>query len=237
MYITSLVSNNYLGSNNCSVENNFHLLVNVLFTSALLFRQLSVRNIIQLRMSIFYTSHHFLLCSSSKSCALCDNCLVYSISLVSINYLGSNKCSVENNFHLLVNVLFTSALLFRLLSVWNIIQFRMLSLHCTSYSILFGFRKAVLFAMTVLYTVPLYFPTTIEVQTTVLLKITFILQVNVLFPIATSVKTTVCMKHYSVYNVYLLHFTSFSPLFLFGKAVLCAITVLYTVPLKFPTTI
>ena len=127
VYITSLVSNNYLGSNNCSVENNFHLLVNVLFTYDLLFRLMSVWNIIQFRMSIFYTSHHFLLCSSSKAVLCAIICLVYITSLVSNNYLGSNNCSVENNFHLLVNVLFASALLFRLLSVWNIIQFRMLS--------------------------------------------------------------------------------------------------------------
>ena len=99
VYSISLVSNNYLGSNNCSVENNFHLLVNVLFTSALLFRLLSVRNIIQLRMNIFYTSHHFPFVPLRKSCALCDNCPVYITSLVSNNYLGSNKYSVDNHFH------------------------------------------------------------------------------------------------------------------------------------------
>ena len=125
VYITSLVSNNYLGSNNCSVENNFHLLVNVLFRSDLLFRLLSVWNIIQLRMFIF--TLHIILPSVPlrKSCALCDNWLVYITSLVSNNYLGLNNCSVETNFHLLVNVLFASDLLFRLLSVWNIIQFKM----------------------------------------------------------------------------------------------------------------
>ena len=99
VYSTSLVSNNYLVLNNCSVENNFHLLLKVLFPSALLFRLLSVWNIIQLRMSIF--THHviFALVPIQKSCALCDNCLVYSTSLVSNNYLGSNKCSVDNHFH------------------------------------------------------------------------------------------------------------------------------------------
>ena len=122
---TSLVSNNYLGSNNCSVENNFHLLVKVLFPSALLFRHLSVWNIIQLWMLFFTLQVIFLLVPIQKSCALCDNCLVYSTSLVSKNYPGSNKYSVDNNFHLLVKVLFTSALLCRLLSVWHIIQFRM----------------------------------------------------------------------------------------------------------------
>ena len=125
VYSTSLVSNNYLGSNNCSVENNFHLLVKVLFPSALLFRHLSVWNIIQLWMFIFTLQVIFLLVPIQKSCALWDNCLVYSTDLVSNNYLASNKYSVENNFHLLVKVLFPSALLFRHLSVWNIIQFRL----------------------------------------------------------------------------------------------------------------
>ena len=69
------------------------------FLSALLFRLLSVWSIIQFRMSIFYTSRHFPLCSSSEKRALCDNSLVYSTSLVCNNYLGSNNCSVENNFH------------------------------------------------------------------------------------------------------------------------------------------
>ena len=132
VYNFSLVSNNYLGSNNSSVENNFHILVNVLFTSALLFRLLSVWNIIHFRMSIFTLHIIFHFDPLRKSCALCDNCLVYITSLVSNNYLGSNNCSVENNFHLLVNVLFTSALLFRLLSVWNNIQFRM-SIFYTSH--------------------------------------------------------------------------------------------------------
>ena len=99
VYITSLVFNNYLGSNNCSVENNFHLLVNILFTSALLFRLLSVWNIIHLRMSIFTLHFIFSFVPLRKSCALCYNCLVYISSLVSNNYLGSNNCSVENNFH------------------------------------------------------------------------------------------------------------------------------------------
>ena len=125
IYSTSLVSNNYLGLKNCSVENNFHLLVIVLFPFALLFRLLSVWNFIQLRMSIFTLHVIFPIDPVQKSCAYCDDCLVYSTSLVSNNYLGLNNCSVENNFHLLVKVLFPLALLFRLLSVWNIIQFRM----------------------------------------------------------------------------------------------------------------
>ena len=99
VYSSSLVSNNYLGSNKCSVDNNFHLLVNLLFPIALLFRLISVWNIIKLKMSIF-TLHVILpLVPSQKSCAFCDNWLVYSTSLVSNNYLGSNKCSVDNNLH------------------------------------------------------------------------------------------------------------------------------------------
>ena len=99
VYSTSLVSNNYLGSNNCSVENNFHLLVNLLFPIGFLFRPLSVWNIIQLRMSIFTLHVISALVPIQKSSALWDNCLVYSTSLISNNYLGSNKCSVDNNLH------------------------------------------------------------------------------------------------------------------------------------------
>ena len=99
VYGTSLISNNYLGSNKCSVDNNFHLLVNLLFPIALLFRLLSVWNIIQLRMSIFTLHVIFPLVPIQKSSALWDNCLVYSTSLISNNYLGSNKCSVDNNLH------------------------------------------------------------------------------------------------------------------------------------------
>ena len=125
VYSAALVSTNYLGSNNCSVDNNFHLLLNVLFPIALLFRKMSVWNIIQLRMSINTVNVIFTFAPIHKSCAMCDNCLVYSNSLVSNNYLDSNNCSVENNFHLLFNVLFPIALQFGMLSVWNIIQLRM----------------------------------------------------------------------------------------------------------------
>ena len=93
-----------------------------MFPIALLFRLLSLWNIIQLRMSIFTLHVIFPLVPNQKSCALCDNCLVYSTSLVSSKYLGSNKCSVENNFHFTSERLVPIALLFRLLSVWNIIQ-------------------------------------------------------------------------------------------------------------------
>ena len=119
------VSNNYLDSIKCSVENNFHFLVNVCFPITLLFRPLSVWNFIQLRMSIFTLHVIFPHVPILKSSALCDNYLVHSTSLVSNNYLDSIKCSVENNFHFLVNVCFPITLLFRPLSVWNFIQLRM----------------------------------------------------------------------------------------------------------------
>ena len=127
VYSTSLVSNNYLCQTSVLLIITFISSVKVLFPIALQFRLLSVWNIIQLRISIFTLHFIFPIVPNQKSIALFDNCLVYSISLVSNNYLGSNNCSVETNFHLLVNVLFASDLLFRLLSVWSIIQFRMLS--------------------------------------------------------------------------------------------------------------
>ena len=122
---------------------------------ALLFRLLSVWNIIQLRMSIFTVNVIFPFAPLQKCCAMRDNCLVYSTCLVSNNYLGSNKFSVDNHFHLLVKVLFL--LLFNLdnclcetLSSWEC-----QSSLWTSFSPLLLFRKAVLCAITVLYTVPL----------------------------------------------------------------------------------
>ena len=125
VYSVSLVSNNYLGSNNCSVENNFHFRRECLVSYCSSVKTTVCMIHYPVENVHLYTSLHFPIVSNQKSMALIDDCVVYSISLVSNNYLGSNNCSVENNFHLLVNVLFTSALLFRLLSVWNIIQFRM----------------------------------------------------------------------------------------------------------------
>ena len=129
-----------------------------------------------------YTSRHFPPCSYSEKQCLYENCPVYSTFLVSDNYLGSNKCSVDNNFHLLVNLLFPIALLFRLLSVWNIIQLRMSIFTLHVISAWFLFRIAVLCEITVLSTVPLKFLATILVQTRVLLIITYISGMNVLFP-------------------------------------------------------
>ena len=105
-------------------------------------------------LSLHFTSYSSLfLFRKAVFCAI--TVLYTDPSLVSNNYLGSNKCYVDNNFRLLVNVLYPIALQFRLLSAWNIILFRMLSLHFTSFSPLFLFRKAALCAITVLYTVPL----------------------------------------------------------------------------------
>ena len=99
VYSAALVSTNYLGSNNSSVDNNFHLLLNVLFPIAFLFRKMSVWNIIQLIMSFFSVNVIFTFAPIHKSCAMCDNCLVYSTYPVSNNYVGLNKYSVDCNFH------------------------------------------------------------------------------------------------------------------------------------------
>ena len=99
VYSISLVSNNYLGSNNCSVENHFHLQVNVLFPIALQFRLTVFMKHYPVENVYLYTTRHFPLVPIQKSSALFDNCIVYSTSLVSNNYRGSNNCSVENNFH------------------------------------------------------------------------------------------------------------------------------------------
>ena len=85
-----------------------------MFPLALLFRLLSVWNIIQLRMSINTVNVIFTFAPIHKSCAMCDNCLVYSTSLVCNNYLDSNKCSVENNFHFTIQCLVSYCS-----SVWN----------------------------------------------------------------------------------------------------------------------
>ena len=137
VYSTSLVSNNYLASTSVLLIITFISIENVLFPIAIQFRLLSVRNIIQLRMSIFTLHVIFPLVPIQKSSALCDNCLVYSTSLVSNNYLGSNKCSVDNNFH------FTSECLVSYCSsikttvcVKHLSSLECLSLHFTSFSTL-----------------------------------------------------------------------------------------------------
>ena len=99
VYSASLVSNNYLVSNKCSVDNQFYFSSEWLVSYCTSIRLLSVWNIIQLRMSIFTLHVVFPLVPILKCRVLCDNCLVYGTSLVSNNYLGSNKCSVDNHFH------------------------------------------------------------------------------------------------------------------------------------------
>ena len=99
--------------------------MNVLFPIGLLVRLLSVWNIILLRMSIFTVNVIFPFAHFQNSCALCDNCLVYFTSLVSNNYLGSTKCSVDNNFHFSSECLFHLLFYLDYVSAWNIIQLRM----------------------------------------------------------------------------------------------------------------
>ena len=100
VYSTYPVSNNYLDSNNCSVENNFHFTIQCLVSycssvwNAVCMKHYPVENV-YLTFLVIY-SHVPIL----KSSALCDNCLVYSTSLVSSKYLGSIKYSVDNNLHL-----------------------------------------------------------------------------------------------------------------------------------------
>ena len=155
VYSISLFSNKYRGSNNCSVENNFHFRSECLVSycssvkTTVCLKHYPVENV------YLYTTRYFPLVPIQKSSAMFDDCLVYSISLVSNNYLGSNNCSVENNFHLLVNVLFPIPLQFRLLSVWNIIQLRMSIFTLHVIFPWFLFRKAVICTITVLYTVSL----------------------------------------------------------------------------------
>ena len=64
-----------------------------------MFRLLYVWNIIQLRMSIFTLHFISALVPIQNSSALWDKGIVYSTSLISNNYLGSTKCSGDNNLH------------------------------------------------------------------------------------------------------------------------------------------
>ena len=73
----SLVSNNYLGLNKCSVDNQFHFSSEWLVSYCTSIRLLSVWNIIQLRMSIFTLHVVFPLVPILKCRVLCDHCLVY----------------------------------------------------------------------------------------------------------------------------------------------------------------
>ena len=128
--------------------------MNVLFPNDLLFRLLSVWNINQLRMSIFTLHVIFPLVPIQKSSAFWDNCLVYSTSLVSINYLGSNKCSVDNRFTFLAWMSCFHLFFCLEYCVWETLSgWECLYLNFTSFFPLFLFRKAVLSEITVLYTV------------------------------------------------------------------------------------
>ena len=219
VYSTSLVFNNYLGSNKCSVENNFHFLVNVLFPSALLFRLLSVWNIIQMRMSIFSVNVIFPLVPIMKSCTLCDNCVVDRTSLDSNNYQGSNKRSVDNNFHLLVNVLFPIALLFRLISVWNIIQLRMniFTLHVI-FPLVPIHKSRALSDNCLVYSTSLVSNNYLGSNNS-FVENNFHFNSECLFSVDLLLDHCLYEK-LSSWECLSLHFTSFSPLFQFRKAVL-----------------
>ena len=203
VYSTSLVSNNYLASTSVLWIITFILLVNVLFPSAFMFRLLSVWNIIQFRMSIFSENFIFSFPPFQKCCAYCDDCLVYSTSLVSNNYLGLNNCSVENNFHLLVKVLFPLGLLFRLLSVWNIIQFRMSIVTLYVIFALVPIQKScALCDNCLVYSTSLVSNNYLGLNNCSVDN-HFHFSSESFVSICSSVSTTVCVKHYPVENVYL----------------------------------
>ena len=229
VYSTSLVSNNYLVSTSILWIITFISLVNVLFPIAFQLRLLSVWNIIQLRMSIFTLHVIFSLVPIQKSCALCDNCLVYSTSLVSNNYLGLNNCPAENNFHLLVKVLFPSALLFRILSVWNIIQLRM---SIFTVNIIFPFapiqKNRALYDNCLVYSTSLVSNNYLGLNNCSV-ENNFHLLVKVLFPLLFCLDYCLC-ETLSSWECLSLLWTSFSPLLLFRNVVQCVIIVLYTVP-------
>ena len=154
-------------------------------------------------MSIFTLHVISPLVPIQKSSALWDNCLVYRTSLISNNYLGSNKCSVDNNLHFSRECLLSICFLFRVLSVWNIIQLRMSIFTLHVISAWFLFRKAVLCEITVLSTALLKF-----LQTSVLLIITYISRVNVLFPSGFLFRV-LSVWNLSSWECLSLHFTSF----------------------------
>ena len=225
------VSNNYLDSIKCSVENNFHFLVNVCFPIALLFRLLSVWNFIQLRISIFTLHVIFPLVPIMKSCTLCDNCVLHSTSQVSNNYLGSNKCSVENNFHFLDNVWFPIALLFGPLSVRNFIQLRMSIL---SVNVIFPLVPTM--KSCTLCDNCLVYSTSLD-SNNYLGSNKCSVDNNLHFSDECLVSscfsdwTTVCMKHYPVVNVYLFCQCHFPPCSYYKSGTLCDNCLVYSTSL------
>ena len=149
-------------------------------------------------------------CSYSEMpIVLCDNCLVYGTSLVSNNYLGSNKCSVDTlhlifplvsvfcatlssweclSLHFTVCIqtpLYSNNYQFKLLSVWNN---SFLSWEC--YLLHFTFH---------------FYPCSYSVE---MPCFTYLSSSRRISPCCTSIR-----------------------LLSFRNAVFCAITVLYTVPL------
>ena len=155
IYSTSLVSTTIYVQTSVLLIITFISLVNVLFPIALQCRLLSVWNIIQLRMSIFTLHVVFPRVPIQKSRVLCNNCLIYSTSLVSTTIYVQTSVLLIITFISLVNVLFPIALQFRPLSVWNIIQLRMsiFTLHVIFPQV--PIQKSCVCAITFLCTVPL----------------------------------------------------------------------------------
>ena len=148
--------------------------MNVLFPIALQFRLLVCMKHYPVENVYLYTSLYFPIVTNQKSIALCDYCLVYSISLFSNNYRGSNSCSVENNIHFRRECLVSYCSSVKTTVCMKHYPVKNVNLDTSLHFPYFLIRKALLCSITVLCTVSLYFPTTIEVQTAVLLKITFI---------------------------------------------------------------
>ena len=176
-----------------------------------------------------YTSRHFPLVPIQKSCALCNNCIVYSISLVSNNYRGSNNCSVENNFHFRSECLVSYCSSVKTTVCMKHYPVENVYLYTTRHFPLVPIQKSsALFDNCLVYSISLvsnnYLGKNFSVENH------FHLQVSVLFPIALQFRLL------SVWNIIQLRMSIFTlhvifPWFLFRKAVICTITVLYTVSL------
>ena len=161
MYSISLVSNNYRGSNNCSVENNFHFRGECLVSycssvkATVCMKHYPVENV------YLYTSLYFPIVTNQKSIALCDYCLVYSISLFSNNYRGSNSCSVENNIHFRSECLVSYCSSVKTTVCMKHYPVKNVNLYTSLHFPIVPNQKSIACSITVLNTVSLQFPTTI----------------------------------------------------------------------------
>ena len=203
VYSISLVSNNYRGSNNCSVENNFHFrsecLVSYCFSvkTTVCMKHYPVENV------YLYTSRHFPLVPIQKSCALCDNCIVYSISLVSNNYRGSNNYSVENHFHFRSECLVSYCSSVKTTVCMKHYPVENVYLYTTRHFPLVPIQKSsALCDDCLVYSTSLVSNNYIG-SNKCSVDNHFHFSSECLVSYCSSVKTTVCMKHYPVENVYL----------------------------------